>query len=301
MSTFRFKQFKIEQENSAMKVNTDGVLLGAWMSILPTDHTLLDVGTGSGVIALMAAQRLEQLLQQLPKYYSVQQKEERWKTDVLIAAIDIDKASYEDAANNFANSPWSCVEGEAASHVNIVLDARVCSFQELAALYNSQDALDLITATNGGNASDYEAKRYDLIFSNPPYFINSLKSPNSTRSNTRHTDTLSQSELLRCAVELLVPGGRLALVLPAAEAELLLEKVAFIREHTKNGENVLHLSRLCKVRTTERKPAKRYLMEFVFTAAELIIEVQESELVMQKGPAYTDEYRSLTKDFYLNF
>lgn len=57
MSTFRFKKFDVVNERSAMKVNTDGVLLGAVMTILPADTRFLDVGTGTGTIALMAAQR----------------------------------------------------------------------------------------------------------------------------------------------------------------------------------------------------------------------------------------------------
>ena len=60
MGVFRFKRFEVVNERSAMKVNTDGVLLGALMTILPTDRTLLDIGTGTGTIALMASQRLSQ-------------------------------------------------------------------------------------------------------------------------------------------------------------------------------------------------------------------------------------------------
>ena len=58
MGVFRFKQFDVVNERSAMKVNTDGVLLGAAMIIMPQDRYMLDVGTGTGTIALMAAQRL---------------------------------------------------------------------------------------------------------------------------------------------------------------------------------------------------------------------------------------------------
>ena len=58
MGIFRFKKFEVINERSAMKVNTDGVLLGAAMTLTPSDSRLLDIGTGTGTIALMAAQRL---------------------------------------------------------------------------------------------------------------------------------------------------------------------------------------------------------------------------------------------------
>ena len=54
---FQFKQFKIEQDKCAMKIGTDGVLLGAWASIDPQPFSVLDIGAGTGVIALMLAQR----------------------------------------------------------------------------------------------------------------------------------------------------------------------------------------------------------------------------------------------------
>lgn len=59
MSVFRFKRFSVRNERSAMKVNTDGVLLGAATTVLPNDRRVLDVGTGTGTVALMIAQRLE--------------------------------------------------------------------------------------------------------------------------------------------------------------------------------------------------------------------------------------------------
>ena len=62
MSVFKFKKFSVVNERSAMKVNTDGVLLGALMTIRPDDRNLLDIGTGTGTIALMAAQRLSAIV-----------------------------------------------------------------------------------------------------------------------------------------------------------------------------------------------------------------------------------------------
>ena len=87
MSVFHFKRFDVVNERSAMKVNTDGVLLGAVMTIMPTDRRLLDIGTGTGTIALMAAQRLSDLNNSVPLH---------------IDAIDIDEPSASEAAANFS-------------------------------------------------------------------------------------------------------------------------------------------------------------------------------------------------------
>ena len=86
MAVFRFKQFSVSNTHSAMKVNTDGVLLGAAMTIPEHATAMLDIGTGTGTIALMAAQR---------------------HPGASIHAIDIDEASAREAAQNFKESPWS--------------------------------------------------------------------------------------------------------------------------------------------------------------------------------------------------
>ncbi len=82
---FRFKQFRIEQDRCPMKINTDGVLLGAWADV--TDcHTALDIGTGTGVIAIMLAQRSPAL---------------------HIHAVEIDVDAAEQARENMQNCPWA--------------------------------------------------------------------------------------------------------------------------------------------------------------------------------------------------
>lgn len=99
MGEFRFKRFVIMNERSAMKVNTDGVLLGAAMTIKPSDRTILDIGTGTGTIALMAAQRLSDLI-------GTKESEGFGAEDVSIVGIDIDEPSATEAGQNFARSPW---------------------------------------------------------------------------------------------------------------------------------------------------------------------------------------------------
>ena len=257
MANFRFKKFTIEQERSAMKVNTDGVLLGAWMNILGTDRSFLDVGTGSGVIAMMAAQRAAELSGQID-----------------VVAIDIDEASLADAAYNFEEFlklDWGA---------DVRLEGLLVPFQELKQVRPQA--------------------KFDLVFSNPPYFINALKSAESAVSNARHTDTLGQGELIHSALQLLAPQGRLALVLPSTEAQELLRKIDFLKRGKKEGEMVLHPSRICKVHTIKTKPAKRWLMEFVYSELGPS-EVEQSQLVIQEGGDYTQHYKELTGAFYLNF
>ncbi len=82
---FKFKQFEIHQDRCAMKIGTDGVLLGAWVDLLEDTDSILDVGTGTGVIALMMAQR---------------------SSAQLIDAIEIDENAYEQAVENFEHSDW---------------------------------------------------------------------------------------------------------------------------------------------------------------------------------------------------
>jgi len=83
---FKFKQFTIHQDQCAMKIGTDGVLLGAWANIKHNPNSILDIGSGTGIIALMLAQR---------------------SNAELIDAIEIDENTFEQCVENFENSPWS--------------------------------------------------------------------------------------------------------------------------------------------------------------------------------------------------
>lgn len=242
MGTFRFKKFEVVNERSAMKVNTDGVLLGAAMTIKSEDRCMLDIGTGTGTIALMAAQR-------------VVGRENPGQAG-RIDAIDIDEPSATEAAMNFANSPWAeCLHAH-----NVSLDAFAAS----------------------------DDQKYDLIFSNPPYFEDSLTAPDERKSTARHTsDGLSYRDIFEFAKERLTDSGRVSLVLPADQ------EAALCRYARMCG---LHLFRILRVRTVPRKAPSRMIAEFSRHRCET---VKEELLTIQNEGQYTQEYLSLTHDFYM--
>lgn len=227
---FRFKQFSLRNEASALKIGTDAVLLGAAMTILPQDGRMLDIGTGTGVIALMAAQR----------------------SGAQIEAVEIDPASADEAALNFADSPWA------------------------ARLLVSNIALQQYRPAAG----------YDLIFSNPPYYDNSLTNPDARETAARHTESLSYAEICAFASEHLKPEGRLSLILPAEAEKMLLRTAASFG---------LYPFKLLRVRTTPAKPFRRIVAEFSRTRGPL----SEESLVLQDGNARSCEYSALTAEFYL--
>lgn len=231
MGIFRFKRFSVRNETSAMKVNTDGVLLGAACSLPSSEKAhILDVGTGTGTIALMIAQRLSDI-----------------GTDAIITGIDIDQASAQEAAENFAASPWSgCMRAEHC-------------------------ALENLTPTG----------RYDLIASNPPYYDETLLNPGMRQSTARHTLALSYRELLLFAARYLTEQGTLAMVLPASIEKAVLRDAA---------EAEMHLHRILRISTTERKPASRMIVEFGLSAKPL---ASESLIIG------SEQYKNLTSDFYL--
>ena len=228
---FSFKQFTVYHDRCAMKVGTDGVLLGAWTD-LSSSRRILDIGTGTGLIALMAAQRCP---------------------EAEITAIDIDAEAVEQARENIASSPWK-------NRVGVWLQD-VCTY----------------TSDTG----------FDTIVSNPPYFIDSLKCPDSQRTTARHTDTLDAYRLLEKAAELLTPDGRFSLILPADQTDKLL------RIARAQG---LYPSRLTQVITRPGLPPKRSLVEFQKTYRE----VRENELVIELDRhVYSEDYITLTREFYL--
>jgi len=235
-TSFAFKQFIIKQDKCAMKVGTDAVLLGAW--VFPNGSIqILDIGTGTGVVALMLAQ----------------------KTDAHIDAIDIDTNAFNQASQNALESKFS-------NQISVIHS----SLQDYA---------------------NVAGKKYNLIVTNPPYFEQSLKSIDEQRSFARHADVLPFEELIEGVIKLLDPKGKFCLILPTLEAEKFRDLAQ------KRG---LFLSKLLRVKSKVNKDTdKRHLMQFEFTPTEFSEKTIAIEL--DERHQYTDDYKLLTKDYYLNF
>jgi tRNA1Val (adenine37-N6)-methyltransferase len=213
---FKIGSLVLKNRDSSMKIGTDSILLGKWIEPLPDDKMMLDIGTGTGIIALMAAEKRSAAV--LPE-----------AKDFTIYAIDIDEASVEEARFNFDASSWKdCLKGEKVS---------LRDFAQKTSI------------------------KFDYIFSNPPFFSNSLKAPDARRSNARHSESLPYEEIISAAFTLLRRDGRIAVILPSEEAKKFQYMAEFY--HIGREENrALNLTRIEKVQTSHNKPAKRWLMEF---------------------------------------
>ena len=163
---FTFKQFTVSQDRCAMKIGTDGVLLGAWASINHKPFSILDIGTGTGILSLMLAQRT---------------------FAETIEAIEIDDNAFEQAAENFENSPWA--------------DRLFCYHAGFIEFIEEVD------------------DKYDLIVSNPPFQSEDYKTDNTQRDLARFTDALPFDHLLYGTSKLLSENGKAAFIIPFSEED----------------------------------------------------------------------------------
>lgn len=281
-SSFRFKQFAVEQSGAAMKVGTDGVLLGAWARVEPEYVRYLDIGAGTGVIALMLAQRAQSC-----RHGVVGLEELRFRVD----AVESDGSSALQAAANAAASPWSGAVrvfhtsiqefAAAGGGVRLLPDAAHASAR--GHQYGRSHGAGWVSAGGG----------YDHIVSNPPWFVRALRCPDAGRSAARHADGLTYADLAGCVAALLAPRGVFSVILPSDS------EGAFVAEAGRAG---LVMQRRTEVRTLPDTPPKRVLLEF---AAEAPVHgVVSDSLTIGCSTAagdYMEEYKALTRDFYLHF
>jgi len=130
---------------------------------------------------------------------------------------------------------------------------------------------------------------FDHILSNPPYFINSLKAPDKQRSRARHNDQLPFDELADAVTRLLSEDGKFSLILPVNEASRFIEIA---------GKHELSLTLRSDVVPVEGKIPNRVLMEFGKEKGSIVL---QTFTIRKSDSSYTDEYKFITNDFYLNF
>lgn len=188
-SYFEFKQFIVRQDRCAMKVGTDGTLLGAWADVPAGGKgdagagalRILDIGCGTGLIALMMAQRFP---------------------EAMVWGIDIDSEAVSQARENVEASPF-------ADRVHVV-EGDVRCFSDVSGLEDFEDF--------GG---------FDAIVCNPPFFMNSLECPDNQRTTARHTVNLTYQNLMQAAYRLLADEGAFSVVIPT-DCRSLLEAEAHL-------------------------------------------------------------------------
>jgi len=237
MGIFRFKQFQVDQTGCAMKVNTDGVLLGA-LAGSKSPKRILDIGTGTGVVALMLAQRFP---------------------DALIDAVEIDTIAAATAKRNFEDSPFA-------------------------------DRLTVYSTSFQDFFADHTHQRYDLIVSNPPFYINSLASPHRAKTVAKHAGEDFFDELIGSIPQRLNDDGRLVMILPVDTAQVVISMA------TQHG---LHLHSYVDVSSYPDDSAHRKILSWSRSEVE---EVQSAGLVIYIEPRkYTAPYSTLLSDFLTIF
>jgi tRNA1Val (adenine37-N6)-methyltransferase len=230
---FKFKQFEVDQTNCAMKINTDGVLLAAMAQSL-NPKRILDIGTGTGVIALMLAQRFP---------------------TAFVEAVEIDEQASATAKRNFELSVFS----KRLSISNIAIE-----------LYNN-------------------AQQFDLIISNPPYFVNDLKSTETKKGIARHTDEVFFMDLISKVSSLLTDEGCFWFVLPLKQADFLVGKAEELN---------LFVAEVVQLHSDITKPEFRRI---ICLSKKQTIPVVKNFYIYESEKVYTKAYLHLLKDFFLGY
>ncbi len=233
-NSFTFKQFTIDQDRCAMKVCTDACILGASTEVMDVNR-ILDIGTGTGLLSLMLAQR----------------------TNAQIDAVEIDEDAYRQA----------------------LMNVQVSKFSEKIEVHHQR--IQDFTST----------ETYDLIISNPPFYQQSLKSPDAKANKALHAVELTFDDLIDSVLRLLSIDGKFVVLLPPFEIEKL------IRIAQKKG---LYLSKKMSIHHDESKPIFRVIAIFL---TQKISDLEERTLVIHKedSKTYSNEFRDLLKDYYLIF
>ena len=236
-SIFKFKKFSVDQSGCAMRINTDGVLLAA-VAEQVNPSQILDIGTGTGVIALMMAQRFPA---------------------AAVDAVEIDESASLTARANFEAS----------------------DFASRSAVYHTA-------------IEDFSIdKSYDLIISNPPYFVNDLKNPEKRKEIARHADEQFFEALLSKVANLLSAKGLFWVILPVKQAEMLAVKATDLN---------LSVQKQIDICSDGSKPVIRHVLCISRSSAFTDQTKQHDTFYIYESQGiYTPAYRLLLKDFFLAF
>ena len=240
-----------------MKVGTDGVLLGAWAQ---GGCRILDIGSGTGLISLMMAQRFP---------------------EAEVVGIDMDADACGQARENVMASPFR-------DRVEI----ECCRLQDFGGTSETAEAFAGTSETAEASEAAEGLKAagvFDAIVSNPPFFVDSLKNPDSKRTMARHTDSLPFRDLFAGVKRLLSDDGIFSAIVPVEVVE------QFVAESCILG---FYLVRKCGVKTVERKQPKRFMLSF---AKHRISPYEELvETMMDSQGNRSEWYRKITEEFYLS-
>jgi tRNA1Val (adenine37-N6)-methyltransferase len=225
---FKFKNFKLEQAQTVFKIGTDAFVLGAWITCEISPKSILDIGTGTGVLSLMLAQKYP---------------------ESKILAIDSNAEAIDLAEFNFSYN-----------NLGINCRAQLVDFYQ----FNS-------------------SQKFDLIVSNPPYFLDSSIPNDEVLEHAKHLSTEDLKIFFKKASSLLGPNGTLCLIFPNDDRFEI-----YAREAGLYAQNILEVY---------GKPGllKRYCVQFGFQD----LEVKRKQLTIRDGQgSYSEAYRELTQDFH---
>jgi tRNA1Val (adenine37-N6)-methyltransferase len=194
--SFKYRDFELNDDRSTMKIGSDSLALGEWMTVLPIDRNMLDIGTGCGILALLAASRrveaADEFADEETDGVMISSDLDMGDVGLHITAIDIDSESIKQASENFSASPWPAR-----------FEVQCLALQDFVSQRSMLAEADF---------PDFAG--FDLIFANPPYYAGGLKAPAQQRALARSADTLPFDDLISGVLTLLAPAGRFAICLP---------------------------------------------------------------------------------------
>jgi tRNA1Val (adenine37-N6)-methyltransferase len=139
------------------------------------------------------------------------------------------------------------------------------------------------------NYFQYQTKKYDLIYSNPPYFINDLIAEKNVNVQAKHAISFDFNLFFKMIAELLTPQGKAALIFPFQSKDFL---ICLAKKHK------LYVEKICYIFQKETKPANRFMVLFSLEKGQIL---DQSITIYNEDNTYNDSYKELTKDFYLKF